>query len=99
MVCAGGGLQIAFFERFAMPDAVSFIHCHMIHVDGNPHIGGGVGDMVVHSFVDEEIVCFHIAVLDVVYARILHFGKVEFCIVVLEVSSPHRGLSGEYFYF
>ena len=64
-----GCLQIALFERFSMPGTIAFSDVHVVHVDGHPDVGGGISNLVVDMFVDEEIVSLGMAILDVVDAR------------------------------
>ena len=40
-------LQVTLLERLAVPDAVTLVHGHMVHVDGNPYIAGGIGYPVI----------------------------------------------------
>ena len=81
-------LQIALLERFTVPSAVALVHVHVVHVDRHPHIGGGIGDLVIDMLVDEEVVCLGIAVLDKVDTPLLHGCEVEFHIIIFKVRSP-----------
>ena len=93
-VIARRSLHVAFLEGFAMPDAVRFVDRHVVHVDGKPHVTGGVGDLVVNGIVDDEVSGLVVAVLDVVDAGLLHLAEVEFHIVVLVEVAPHLDLAG-----
>ena len=45
-------LQIPLLEGLAVPRAVTLVHIHVVHVDGHPDVGCGVGDLVVDMRVD-----------------------------------------------
>ena len=81
-------LQIAFLEGLPMPGAVAFRHIHVVHVDGYPHVGGGIGNLIVDVFVDEEVVRLRLSVLDVVHARCLDGREVELHIIIFIIGSP-----------
>ena len=85
---AGRCLQIAFLEGFAVPRAVAFVHVHVVHVNGNPDIGGGIGDVIVDMLVDKEVVGACLAILDEVDAGFLDTGEVELHVVVFVVWTP-----------
>ena len=57
-VVAGWSLQITFLEWFTVPSAIALSHVHVVHVNRYPNIGCGIGYLIVHVFVDEEIVGF-----------------------------------------
>ena len=71
-----------------MPGAIALIDVHMVHVDGHPYVGGGIGDLVIDMLVDQEVVGFRVAILDVIHARLLHRREVEFHIVIFEIGPP-----------
>ena len=96
VVGAGRSLEIALLERLAVPYAVCLVDIHVVHVDRDPHVAGGVGDLVVDAVVDDEVVRMHVAVLDEVYAGLGHVGEVELHIVVLVVGAPLDHLAGIY---
>ena len=72
MVGRRRSLEITLLERLTVPYPVSLIHEHMVHMDRNPHVGGGVGYLVIDAGIDDEILCPFVAILDVVYARSGH---------------------------
>ena len=71
-----------------MPSPITFRHIHVVHVDGNPYISGGVGYLVIDMWVDEEVVGAGVAILDIVHSRLADGGEIELHIVVLEIGSP-----------
>ena len=71
-VVAGWRLQVALLERFAVPGAVAFVDVHVVHVDGHPHVGGGIGNLVINMFVDEEVVGPRLAVADEIDTGLTH---------------------------
>ena len=88
-------LQIAFLERLAVPDAIAFVHGNVVHVDGNPHVGGGIGDLVIDAFIDEEVARLGVTVFDEVDAWLFDFREVELHIFIFKVVAPKRCLSAE----
>ena len=93
-VVARRSLHVAFLEGFAVPDAVRLVDRHMVHVDGEPHVAGGVGDLVVDGIVDDEVSGLVIAVLDVVDAGLLHLAEIKSHVVVLVEIAPFLDLAG-----
>ena len=81
-------LQITFLERLTMPGAIAFVHVHVVHVDGHPDIRSGIRNLVIHMFVDDEVVGFGLSVLDVIYTRLFHLREVKLHIVIFEVRPP-----------
>ena len=71
-VVALRSLEVALLEWFAVPSAVTFVHIHVVHVDGHPHVGRSIGDFVINVFINEEVVGTSLAVLDVINARLAH---------------------------
>ena len=65
-------LEIAFFKWLAMPHPISLVHKHVVHMYGDPNIIGGVCDLVVDIVLNEKIIGFHVAILDIVYAGNIH---------------------------
>ena len=99
MVGVGRCLQVSFFERLAVPDPVTFVDGHVVHVYGNPYIGGSVRDVVVHVWAYGEVVGLFVAVLDVIDSRFLHFGEVELDVIVFVIRPPYGSFPFEYFGF
>ena len=81
-------LQIAFLEGLAVPGAITLGDVHVVHVDGHPHVGGGIGDLVVHMRIDEEVVGLGVAILDVIDTWLLDAREVELHIIIFKVGSP-----------
>ena len=67
-VVARRSLQIPLLEGLAVPGAIALVDIHVVHVDGHPYVGGGIGDLVVDVAVDEEVVGAGVAILNVVDA-------------------------------
>ena len=95
VVGMGRRLQIALLEGFAVPDAIAFVDRHMIHVDRNPDIAGGIGNAVIHVLADDEIVGADVPVAQEINARFLHGREVEFGVVILEIIAPGLDRAGE----
>ena len=81
-------LQIALLEWLAVPRAIALVHIHVIHVDGHPDVGSGIGDLVIDVRVDEEVVGLRFAILDIVDTRLLDAAEVELHIIIFIVGSP-----------
>jgi hypothetical protein len=60
----------------------------VVHVDRYPYIGGGIGNLVIDAFVDDEVVGFGISVLDIVDTWLFNGGEVEFHIIIFIIGSP-----------
>ena len=56
-------LQVTLLERLSVPGAVTLGDVHVVHVDGHPNVGSGIGNLVVDMCVDEEVVGLGLAVL------------------------------------
>ena len=89
-----GSLQITFLERFPMPDPICLVHCHVIHVNRNPYITGGIGNPVIDRLVDNEITGSVVSVLDEIHPRLGDRTEIELHIVVFVVLTPHISLTG-----
>ena len=83
-----GCLKVAFLKRFTVPSTVAFIHIHMVHVDRHPHVGGCIGDLIVHMLVDKEIVGTRFTVLDIVDTRLTDGREIKLHIIIFEIRSP-----------
>ena len=81
-------LQVALLKGFAMPGAIALGDVHVVHVDRHPHVGGGIGYLVVDMGIDQEIVGLRIAILDVIHTRFLHLREVELHIIIFKIGSP-----------
>ena len=90
---AGRGLQITLLEGLSVPGAVALGDVHVVHVDGYPDVGGGIGDLVIDMLVDEEVVRLRVTILDIVDAGLLDTGEVELHVIVFEVGSPRLGVT------
>ena len=88
-------LQIAFLERLAMPDAIAFVHGDVVHVNGNPYVGSGIGNLVIDALVDEEVARLGVAIFDEVDAWFANFREVELHIFIFKVVAPMRCFSAE----
>ena len=89
-VVALRGLQISLLEGLAVPRAITLGDVHVVHVDGHPHVGGSIGDLVVDVGIDEEVVGLRLAILDEVDAGGLDAAEVELHIIIFKVGSPRR---------
>ena len=92
-VITGRSLQITFLERLSMPYAVAFVHEHVVHVDRHPHVGSGIGNLVIDMFINQEVVCLDGVVLYIVDTGGLHFREVKLHIIIFIVCSPGINLS------
>ena len=92
-VVALGRLQIALLERFAVPSTITLGHVHVIHVDRNPHVCGGIGYLVIDVLVDKEVVGLRLTILNIIDARLFHTCEVKLHVVILKVWSPRLDLS------
>ena len=63
------GLKITFFERFAVPNSVTFVYRYVVHVNRNPNVARGICDFVIDIIADDKISRFCIAVLNIINAR------------------------------
>ena len=63
-------LQITFLERFAVPCAVSLVNIHMVHMYRHPHVGSGIGYLVVDMVVYQEIVGLCVTIFNIIDARL-----------------------------
>ena len=81
-------LQITLLERLAMPGAIALGDIHVVHVDGYPYVGGGIGDLVIDMLVNQEIVGLRITILDVIHTRLLNGREVELHIIIFIERSP-----------
>ena len=88
-------LQIALLERLTMPGAVALGYIHVVHVDGYPYIGRGIGNLVIDMLVDEEVVGACLAIFYAIDAWLLHLREVELHVVVFEVRSPRLDVALE----
>ena len=88
MVGIGRRLEISFFERFTVPNAIAFVDSHMIHVDRNPDITGGVCDMVVYILIDNKIVGLYIAIAQEIDTRLLDRSELKLRILIFKVVTP-----------
>ena len=82
------GLQIAFLERLAMPGTIALVNVHVVHVDGHPYIGGGIGYLIVHMGIDQEIVGTGVAILDVIHTWLAHRREIELYIIIFIIRAP-----------
>ena len=73
------GLKITFFERFAVPNSVTFVYRYVVHVNWNPNVARGICDFVIDIIADDKISRFCIAVLNIINARSLTSWEVFFC--------------------
>ena len=92
-------LQITLLEGLTMPGTIALGDVHVIHVDGHPYVGGGIGDLVIHVFIDQEVVGLRVAILDVIHTRLTDTGEVELHIVIFEIGPPWLDLTREDFLF
>ena len=69
VIGVGRSLEIPFLKGFTMPHPVSLIDGHVIHMNGDPDIAGGIGDLIVDVVFDDKVVCFNIAILNIVNTR------------------------------
>ena len=81
-------LQVALLKRFSVPGTIALVHIHMIHMNRYPYVGGGIGDLVVHMPIDEEIVGTRFAVLDIVDSRLTDGREIKLHIIIFEIGSP-----------
>ena len=81
-------LKVTLLKRLAVPRAVAFIHVHVVHVDGHPDIGRGIGYLVIDMLVDEEVIGTRLTILYIINTRFANGREVELHIVVLEVGTP-----------
>ena len=95
MVGIGGSLEITLLERLSVPDPVAFVDGHVVHVDRDPYVAGGVGDLVIDTVVYKEVHGLGVAVLDVIDTGLLDFAEVELDVVVFEIGTPLGDLAGE----
>ena len=86
-------LQIALLEGLTMPSAIALSDIHVIHVDRHPHIGGGIGNLVIDMGVDQEVVGLRVAILDVIHSRLSHTGEVELHIIIFIVGAPRLDIA------
>ena len=64
------GLQIPFLERFTVPNPITLVHRYMVHVNRNPDIGGGIGNLIVHMLIDKEIIGLLLPILNIINTRL-----------------------------
>ena len=76
-----------------MPHSVALLNIHVVHVYWHPHIGCGVGNLVIHILVDDEIVSFRGVVLYEVYSRSFYTREIKLGVVVFVVFAPVLQLS------
>src|SRR5690554_5633294 len=88
MVGIGRRLTVSFFKWLTMPNPVSLLHIHVIHVNGNPYIACGIGNVIVNTVTNNKIISFKVAILDIVYTRHIHRREIKLYIVVFEVIDP-----------
>ena len=65
-------LQIPLLEGLTMPGAIALSDIHVIHVDRYPHVGSGIGNLIIDMFVDQEVIGLCVTILDVIHTRLLH---------------------------
>ena len=88
-------LEVALFERLAMPEPVAFIDCHMVHVHRDPDIACRYGNPVIDRRIDDEIISLYIPVAQVIDSAFLNRGEIESGIVVFEIGAPFLDRTGE----
>ena len=71
-VVAWRSLQVALLERFTVPYTIALIHRHVVHVNRNPDISGGIRYLVIYVVVNQEIVGLDISVLNIINARLTY---------------------------
>ena len=71
-----------------MPRTITLRHVHVVHVDGYPHIRRGIGNLVVHVFINQEVVRLGLAILDVIDARLTDTREVELHIIIFIIRTP-----------
>ena len=86
-------LNVALFERLAVPDTVALVHGDVVQMDWNPNVACGVGDFVVNILIYNEMVRFFVAILDAIDARLFHHREIEFHIIIFEISAPEIGFA------
>jgi hypothetical protein len=72
MIGVWRSLEITFLKRFAVPHPVSLLYEHVIHMYWDPYIAGGVGDLIVNVIVYYKVICFKVAILNIVYTGSVH---------------------------
>ena len=78
-----------------MPDAIAFVHGDVVHVNGNPHVGSGIGNLVIDALVDEEVARLGVTIFDEVDAGFANFREVELHIFIFEIVAPNGCFSAE----
>ena len=92
-VITGRSLQITFLERLSMPYTVALVHEHMVHVDRHPHVGSGIGNLIIDMFINQEVVGLDGVVLYIIDTGGLHFREVKLHVIIFIVCSPGINLS------
>src|SRR5690554_2896390 len=95
MVGIGRRLTVSFLKWLPVPYPVSFLHIHVIHVNGNPYIACSIGNVIVNTVANNKIIGFKIAILNVVDTWRVHRREIKLYIVVFEIIAPRLNAAGK----
>ena len=82
--------------RCCMLNAVTLLHCHVVHLYWEPYVEGWMPYLLIDIWRNRERICFLRSILQVVDARLGDGGEIRLGIVVACVVAPFLEWCGQY---